>query len=332
MTFPALEFPGTSFASLGYGKFAANLPLSADMYAGYLLGTDYWANSPYTPIRDITGNGRDLVPTFVAGAIGGAKVTAGGTGYTTAPTVGITGGGGTGAAATAVILNGAVIDLIWTNVGSGYTTAPTIGFTGGGGTGAAATAVISTWGQHSLLGPGNYADTPFTGDQLTAATGEATLITIAKVDPSQTSWPFGNRISGTSGVKWMGIQTPGSGTAATASQRLDANQQDSSETDTNTTRSGFEFYAATYRPGGTQLWRTKTGGGLRVRTEDTSPALASSGGTLALRFGRNRSTGDGIAEVAAGFAFTRRLTTTEIQTFLDAATPLFAQSGVTVQQ
>ncbi|HEY3308729.1 MAG TPA: DUF2341 domain-containing protein [Desulfuromonadaceae bacterium] len=67
-------------------------------------------------------------------------ITNGGTGYTTAPTVSFTGGGGTGAAATATVTGGIVTALTITNVGSGYTSTPTVGFTGGGGSGAAATA------------------------------------------------------------------------------------------------------------------------------------------------------------------------------------------------
>lgn len=72
-----------------------------------------------------------------------AFVYAGGSGYTSAPTVAFSGGGGTGAAATAVVTNGRVTSLTITNGGTGYTTAPTIAFTGGGGTGAAATAVLT---------------------------------------------------------------------------------------------------------------------------------------------------------------------------------------------
>jgi hypothetical protein len=68
----------------------------------------------------------------------------GGSGYTSAPTVQFSGGGGTGAAATATIdASGAVSGVIVTNSGAGYTSAPTVQFTGGGGTGAAATATLS---------------------------------------------------------------------------------------------------------------------------------------------------------------------------------------------
>ncbi|WP_208643537.1 RagB/SusD family nutrient uptake outer membrane protein [Pedobacter miscanthi] len=82
------------------------------------------------------------------------KLGAQGTGYTTPPTVTITGGGGTGATATAIIsattnlatgavTAGAVVGIKVTNFGSGYTSAPTITITGGAGTGATATAEIT---------------------------------------------------------------------------------------------------------------------------------------------------------------------------------------------
>lgn len=71
-------------------------------------------------------------------------ITAGGTGYTAAPTVGFSGGGGSGAAATASVLNGIVVAVTMTNLGSGYTSTPGVTFTPvSGGTGAAATAIMS---------------------------------------------------------------------------------------------------------------------------------------------------------------------------------------------
>lgn len=77
--------------------------------------------------------------------VGSVVVTAGGSGYTSAPTVAFSGGGGgTGAAATATIANGAVTGVTITNPGSGYTAAPTVTFTGGSGTGVAATANLAS--------------------------------------------------------------------------------------------------------------------------------------------------------------------------------------------
>jgi hypothetical protein len=77
------------------------------------------------------------------------SIESGGSGYTSAPTVLFTGGGGTGAVAQASISNGKVssVSLLQDPVmghtmGTGYATAPAITFTGGGGTGATATATI----------------------------------------------------------------------------------------------------------------------------------------------------------------------------------------------
>ena len=53
-----------------------------------------------------------------------------GTGYTSAPTVSITGGGGTGALGT-VVLNGEITNVVVNAPGKNYTTTPTIAFVGG---------------------------------------------------------------------------------------------------------------------------------------------------------------------------------------------------------
>lgn len=76
-------------------------------------------------------------------SVGTPTVTAGGTGYTSAPAVGFTGGGGSGAAATAVLTGDAVTSFTITNAGSGYTSAPTVSFTGGGGSGATGTVAAA---------------------------------------------------------------------------------------------------------------------------------------------------------------------------------------------
>ena len=67
-----------------------------------------------------------------------------GTSYAEAPVVVISGGGGAGAQATALLSNGSIDEVVVTNPGAGYTSAPTVAFTGGGGTGAAATVTLGT--------------------------------------------------------------------------------------------------------------------------------------------------------------------------------------------
>ena len=62
------------------------------------------------------------------------SVNNGGAGYTSAPTVTITGGGGTGAIATAVLNGANVASVTIDDPGTGYTSAPTLTFSGGGAT------------------------------------------------------------------------------------------------------------------------------------------------------------------------------------------------------
>lgn len=98
-----------------------------------------WSDGP----RNAVGENTALPTVGASGVVSGAVVTNGGTGYTTAPTVAFTGGGGSGATGTAVVAGGAVTGINITSGGSGYTTPPTITFTGGDGDDAAATAEVS---------------------------------------------------------------------------------------------------------------------------------------------------------------------------------------------
>jgi len=77
-----------------------------------------------------------------SGGVSGVTVTSGGTGYTSAPTVAFSGGGGTGATGTAVVAGGVVTGVTITAPGTGYTSAPAITFTGGGGNGAVTTVSL----------------------------------------------------------------------------------------------------------------------------------------------------------------------------------------------
>jgi len=72
------------------------------------------------------GSGSTATATLSSGGVGTIGVTAGGSGYLSAPGVTITGGGGTGATATATVSGGAVTGFTVTNAGTGYTSAPTV--------------------------------------------------------------------------------------------------------------------------------------------------------------------------------------------------------------
>lgn len=94
------------------------------------------------------------VPSFVLGrtplwaldltSVNKVNVTAGGSGYTSPPTVSFSGGGGSGLTATANLTGAAVTSITITNPGTGYTSAPSVSFSGGGGSGAIATTTLLT--------------------------------------------------------------------------------------------------------------------------------------------------------------------------------------------
>jgi hypothetical protein len=91
---------------------------------------------------------------WAAGVVKSVAVTNGGANYTSAPTVTITGGGGSGATAIAsfdaITKKVTRVDIV--TYGSGHTSNPTIAFSGGGGTGVIANASITTLAEANLSG------------------------------------------------------------------------------------------------------------------------------------------------------------------------------------
>lgn len=84
---------------------------------------------------------------LTTGRVTTVNITNPGTGYTTAPAVTFSGGGGSGAAATAIINTaGNVVAVIMTNFGTGYTSAPSVSIAApGAGTTATATSAINEY-------------------------------------------------------------------------------------------------------------------------------------------------------------------------------------------
>jgi hypothetical protein len=137
-------------------------------------------------IRWVVGwsdGGLEVLPTVdAAGQLSALSLTSGGTGYTTAPTVAITGGGGSGAIATATVSGGVVTGFSITNAGTGYTSTPTVALTGGNGTGAVASAVMGSGddfvlpnGRTWFLFDGYVSDFPFDFAANTVVTTAATI-------------------------------------------------------------------------------------------------------------------------------------------------------------
>lgn len=133
---PGLTTPGTGSINLNADpKEASHLKLfELSKTKETIKFAIAWSDGPATS-----------VPTVVpAGGIRDIQVTNPGTGYTTAPTVAISGGAGSGATAVAVVAGGEVVGVEITNPGTGYTSAPTVTLTGGAGSDAEATATVAT--------------------------------------------------------------------------------------------------------------------------------------------------------------------------------------------
>ena len=96
-----------------------------------------------------TGTIYDMYDDEYSTEVLGINIVNGGTGYTSLPTITITGGGGTGAKFYPIVTDSDKITGIEpvgisnTSRGSGYTSVPTVTVTGGGGTGAVLQAVVN---------------------------------------------------------------------------------------------------------------------------------------------------------------------------------------------
>lgn len=119
-------------------------------------------------------------------------ITNGGSGYSTPPSVTITGGSGTGATAHAVLQDGVVVAVVVDNVGLGYQAGDTLSVAFGTGVGGGATGHVTMTGFNvgavGVANPGVYdpdggvpdGNYPlvFSGGGGTGATGFATLVTL----------------------------------------------------------------------------------------------------------------------------------------------------------
>ena len=130
---PAAPFNLAALTNALPKTFAASQPPLLVPEKAYGAPTNYYARI-FDYSMNFAPNGPNPVSSLT--------LSAGGAGFTTAPTVSFAGGGGAGAAAVATI-NRFVNAVTVTQPGSGYTTAPTVSLTGGGGSGASAVATAS---------------------------------------------------------------------------------------------------------------------------------------------------------------------------------------------
>jgi hypothetical protein len=109
----------TAGSTLTYTKTLTNTPVVNNSIT-VTDGTNSWSQSVGNP-----GVGATATANTIVGFVIGATITNGGSGYTSAPSVTIT-GSGTGATATATISGGVVTGITINSAGSGYTGAVTI--------------------------------------------------------------------------------------------------------------------------------------------------------------------------------------------------------------
>lgn len=146
-----LTFPAINCGAASVGQFAS--PDATTWVTGgpgaevesVTVGTagSGYTTAPTVALTGGAGTGATAVATLTGTTLATISVAAAGTGYATAPTVLITGGGGTGATATATVSGGAITAFTVTAAGTGFTSPPTISLSGGGGTGGAGTAALT---------------------------------------------------------------------------------------------------------------------------------------------------------------------------------------------
>jgi len=178
-------FPGGIGGSLGYTNYAGPLAFNAKIYSG----------------------------------VTSIQITNGGSGYTSTPTVVFdnTSTGGSGAAGTAVVADGAVASITITSPGTLYNSAPTISFTAAGCSPAAATGtdalkVTGGTAQH------NDAFTVLVPEAAGGLAGDVTITVLART--SMGSTPSVNQIhwhlTGNDAVKIANLQLAINGTSDTS--------------------------------------------------------------------------------------------------------------------
>lgn len=91
----------------------------------------------------VSGERYDMYDDRYGTEVIGINIINGGSGYTSIPTLTITGGGGTGASYSPIITDNQITGMDRLSTGSGYTSVPTVTITGGGGSGAVCTAVVN---------------------------------------------------------------------------------------------------------------------------------------------------------------------------------------------
>lgn len=116
--------------------------------------TDFTATLIAQAGQATTGTGQTALNiSTVNSGVTSIQVNNGGSGYTSTPTVALSGGGFSSAATvgSVTVVDGVVTEIKVATNGSGYTTTPAVIITGGGGTGASATATVGQVNNYSIF-------------------------------------------------------------------------------------------------------------------------------------------------------------------------------------
>jgi hypothetical protein len=130
--------------------------LSAVEFVKYGIGydTDFTSTLLASAGQAVTGLGQTALSiNTINSGVTSIQITNGGTGYTTTPTVALSGGGFTSQATIGqvIIVGGVITEIKIQNPGSGYETAPDVIIVGGNGTGAVANATIGQISNYGIF-------------------------------------------------------------------------------------------------------------------------------------------------------------------------------------
>lgn len=134
----------------------ANGGINSAEFVKYGIGyeTDFTATLIAQAGQATTGTGQTALNiSTVSSGVTSIQINNGGTGYTSTPTVALSGGGFSSAATIGqiVIVGGVLTEIKVATNGSGYTAIPDVIITGGGGTGASAVATIGEVNNYSIF-------------------------------------------------------------------------------------------------------------------------------------------------------------------------------------
>ena len=135
---PTVTFQAHTAAVLGTPTYVNGVITSIPVTSG----GDGYLVAPTVTIIGGGGSGATAVANIANGTVVSITITAGGSGYTSAPTVTLSALPVGATAGAATLVGGQITAITVATGGTGYTTAPLVVISGGGGTGATATATL----------------------------------------------------------------------------------------------------------------------------------------------------------------------------------------------